>query len=69
MGNSYSNKSMGRSGEDSSGARYVPIGDNKPHMPPPGSSNSYEMVRKKIDEKDDRAIRANHYTREKMENK
>lgn len=69
MSNSYSNKSSGGSGKDSSGAHYLPIGDNKAHVPPAGSSNSYEMVRKKIDAKDSRAIQAKHYTREKMDNK
>lgn len=69
MANSYSNKSSGKSGSDSSGAHYLPIGDNKAHMPPSGSSNSYEGVRRKIDAKDSRAIQANHYTREKMANK
>lgn len=60
---------MGKSGSDSSGAHYLKIGENKAHVPPSGSSNSYEMVRKKIDAKDDRAIQGNHYTREKMMNK
>ncbi len=69
MGNSYSNKSSGNGGMDSSGAHYLGIGENKAHVPPAGSSNSYEGVRKKIDAKDSRAIQANHYTREKMANK
>ena len=69
MGHSHKNTSSGGSGKDSSGAHYSKIGENKAHMPPAGSSNSYEMVRKKIDAKDDRAISANHYTREKMANK
>lgn len=69
MGNSYSNKSSGNGGMDSSGAHYLSIGENKAHVPPAGSSNSYEGVRKKIDASDSRAIQANHYTREKMANK
>jgi len=66
---SYKNTSSGGSGSDTSGAHYLPIGDNKAHTPPSGSSNSYEGIRKKIDAKDSRAIGANHYTREKMMNK
>ncbi len=69
MGNSYKNTSSGGSGKDSSGAKYLPIGENKAMVPPSGSSNSYEKVRKQIDAKDSRAINANHYTREKMANK
>lgn len=69
MGNSYKNTSSGGSGKDSSGAKYLSIGENKAHVPPAGSSNSYEQIRKKIDAKDSRAIGANHYTREKMNNK
>lgn len=69
MGNSYKNTSSGGSGKDSSGAHYLGIGENKAHVPPAGSSNSYEKVRKQIDARDTRAIGANHYTREKMMNK
>lgn len=70
MGHSHSNKSSGgREGHGDSGAHYLPIGENKAHVPPAGSSNSYEAVRRKIDAKDDRAIGADHYTREKMANK
>jgi hypothetical protein len=69
MGQSYKNTSSGGSGKDSSGAHYSKIGENKAHVPPAGSSNSYEGVRKKIDASDSRAIGANHYTREKMANK
>jgi len=69
MGNSYKNTSSGKGGMDSSGAHYLSIGENKAMVPPPGASNSYEGVRKKIDAKDSRAIQANHYTREKMANK
>lgn len=69
MGNSYKNTSSGGSGSDSSGAKYLGIGENKAHTPPSGASNSYEQVRKKIDAKDSRAINANHFTKEKMMNK
>ena len=69
MGNSYKNTSSGGNGKDSSGAHYLPIKENVDPKPPAGASNSYEQVRKKIDAKDDRAIAANHYTREKMANK
>ena len=69
MGNSYKNTSSGGSGRDSSGAHYLPIRDNVDPKPPAGASNSYEQVRRKIDASDDRAIGANHYTREKMDNK
>jgi hypothetical protein len=69
MGNSYKNTSSGGMGKDSSGAHYLPIGENKAMVPPAGSSNSYEKVRKQIDAKDSRAINANHYTKEKMNNK
>jgi hypothetical protein len=70
MGHSHKNTSSGgHEGHGDSGAHYLGIGENKAHVPPAGSSNSYEMVRKKIDAKDDRAIGADHYTREKMMNK
>jgi len=69
MGQSYKNTSSGGSGKDSSGAHYLGIGENKAHVPPAGASNSYEKVRRGIDARDDRAIGANHYTREKMNNK
>jgi len=69
MGNSHKNTSSGGMGKDSSGAHYSPIRDNVDPKPPAGASNSYEKVRKMIDGKDDRAIGANHYTREKMNNK
>lgn len=69
MGQSYKNTSSGGSGRDSSGAHYLPIRDNVDPKPPAGASNSYESVRKKIDARDDRSIGANHYTREKMDNK
>lgn len=69
MGHSHKNTSSGGMGKDSSGAHYLPIKDNVDPKPPAGASNSYESVRRKIDAKDDRAIGANHYTREKMMNK
>lgn len=69
MAHSHKNTSSGGMGKDSSGAHYLPIRDNVDPKPPSGASNSYEQVRKKIDAKDSRAIGANHYTREKMDNK
>ncbi len=66
---SYKNTSSGGSGKDSSGAHYSKIGENKAYVPPAGASNSYEMIRKKIDHQDDRALGHKHYTREKMMNK
>lgn len=72
MGHSHKNTSSGgkeHHGKGDSGADYSRIGENKAHVPPAGASNSYEMIRKKIDHHDDRALSHNHYTREKMENK
>ncbi len=69
MGHSHKNTSSGGSGKDSSGNHFLPIKDNKAKVPPAGASNSYEMVRKKIDAKDDRALTKDRYTREKMMNK
>lgn len=69
MSHSHKNTSSGESGMDTSGAKYLGIGENKAHTPPSGASNSYEMVRKKIDAKDSHHIERKHYTREKMENK
>lgn len=66
---SYKNTSSGGSGKGDSGAHYLPIGENKAHVPPAGASNSYEMIRKKIDHHDDRSLAHRHYTREKMMNK
>ena len=60
---------MGSSGKGDAGSDYSPIGHKKEHVPPPGASNSYEMIRKKIDRDDDRALAHRHYTREKMMNK
>jgi hypothetical protein len=61
--------SGGHDGKGDSGAHYLPIAENKAHVPPAGASNSYEKVRTKIDAKDDRALGHKHYTREKMMNK
>lgn len=69
MSNSHKNTSMGGSGKGDAGAHYSKIGDNKAHVPPAGASNSYEMVRRKIDGHDDRSLSKGHYTREKMSNK
>ncbi len=69
MSNSYKNTSSGGSGKGDSGSRYLPIRDNVDPKPPAGASNSYEMIRKKIDAADDRALANKHYTREKMANK
>lgn len=68
-GHSHKNTSSGGHGVGDSGAHYLPIKDNHDPKPPPGASNSYEHVRKKIDHHDDRAIAHKHYTREKMMNK
>ena len=69
MGHSHKNTSMGGSGHGDSGAHYSKIGENKSHVPPAGASNSYEMVRKKIDHHDERSLAKGPYTREKMANK
>jgi hypothetical protein len=70
MSHSYKNTSNGgREGKGNTGAHYSPIGSNPAFLPPPGASNSYEKVRKKIDAKDDRALANKPYTREKMMNK
>jgi len=69
MSNSYKNTSSGGSGKGDAGAHYSKIGENKAKVPPAGGSNSYEMVRKKIDGHDDRSLSKGHYTREKMANK
>ena len=69
MSHSYKNTSKGGSGMGDKGAKYLPIKDNKDPMPPAGASNSYEQVRKKIDNKDDASLGKMHYTREKMMNK
>jgi hypothetical protein len=69
MGHSHKNTSMGGAGKGDSGAHYLPIKENHDPKPPAGASNSYEMVRKKIDHHDDRSLAHKHYTREKMMNK
>lgn len=66
---SYKNTSSGGSGMGNTGAHYLPIGDNKAHVPPAGASNSYEQVRRKIDAKDRSSLAKMPYTREKMANK
>lgn len=69
MGNSYKNTSKGGAGKGNTGAHYSPIRENKDPVPPAGASNSYEMVRKKIDRHDDASLAKRPYTREKMMNK
>jgi len=69
MGNSHKNTSSGGSGKGNTGAHYRPIRENKDPVPPAGASNSYEMVRKGIDRKDDSSLAKMPYTREKMMNK
>lgn len=69
MGQSYKNTSSGGEGSTSKGANYLPIGENKAHTPPAGSSNSYEKIRNKIDAKDRSSLAKMPYTREKMANK
>ncbi len=66
---SYKNTSNGGGSKGNTGNHFSKIGDNKAHVPPAGASNSYEMVRKKIDSKDDSALAKMPYTREKMMNK
>jgi len=70
MAHSHKNTSQGGSGgKGNSGADYSAIGHKKEHVPPAGASNSYEMIRKKIDNHDSRALANKPYTREKMMNK
>lgn len=69
MGHSHKNTSSGGSGKGDSGAHYSKIGGYSDPKPPAGASNSYEMIRKKIDAHDDRSLAHKHYTREKMANK
>ncbi len=66
---SHKNTSNGGGSKGNTGAHYSSIGENKAHVPPAGSSNSYEQVRRKIDSKDDSALAKMPYTREKMMNK
>ena len=70
MGHSHKNTSMGHHHKQGdSGADYIPIRENHDPKPPAGASNSYEMVRKKIDHHDEKSLGNKHYTREKMMNK
>lgn len=70
MANSHKNTSMGgREGHGDSGPDFRKIADNKAHVPPPGASNSYEKVLKKMDSHDRKSMGNKHYTREKMMNK
>jgi hypothetical protein len=66
---SHKNTSNGGGSKGNTGAHYSKIGENKAHVPPAGASNTYEMVRKKIDHHDDRSLAHRPYTREKMMNK
>lgn len=65
MGHSYKNTSEG----GSSGNGHSPIRDFANPKPPPGADNSYEKIRKKIDNKDEAHMRKDPYTKEKMANK
>ena len=70
MGHSHKNTSMGGGHKKgNTGADYIGIKENHDPKPPAGASNSYEMVRKKIDHHDDRSLAHKPYTREKMMNK
>ena len=62
---SYKNTSSGGSGHGD----YAKIGENKAHVPPAGSSNSYERALKGMESSDKRALAHGHFTREKMSNK
>ena len=61
---SHKNTSSGKDGK-----KEIKIGENKAHVPPAGSSNSYEKIRDKIDASDERSMRNKPYTKEKMMNK
>ncbi len=61
---SYKNTSSGNGGH-----KRLPIGENKAHVPPAGSSNSYESVLKKMDASDNASLAKKPYTKEKMANK
>jgi hypothetical protein len=67
MAHSYPNKSSGD--KPGNGMGHSPIRDFANPKPPPGASNSYEKIRKKIDSKDESRMNKDHYTREKMSNK
>ena len=70
MGHSHKNTSMGgREGHGNSGPDYSKIKENVVPKPPAGASNSYEMIRKKIDRHDSASLAKGPYTREKMANK
>lgn len=62
---SYSNKSSGGTGH---GGR-LEIKDFANPKPPPGASNSYEKVSKKLYNHDKAAMSKGPFTREKMGNK
>ncbi len=69
MSNSHKNTSSGGSGKGNSGADYSKIRDRADPKPPAGASNSYEQIRKKIDNHDAQSLAKKPYTREKMMNK
>ncbi len=70
MGHSHKNTSMGgREGRGNSGPDYSKIKEYHDPKPPAGKSNSYEMVREKIDRHDEASLAKRPYTREKMMNK
>jgi len=69
MSQSYKNTSEGGMGKGDSKAFHLPIKENIDPKPPAGKSNSYEMIRKKIDAHNDVRMGRGHYTREKMANK
>ncbi len=70
MAHSHKNTSMGgREGRGNSGADYSKIKENVDPKPPAGASNSYEQIRKKIDNSDAKSLANKPYTREKMANK
>ena len=49
--------------------RHIPIGENPAKVPPPGASNSYEKVFKKLCAEDDKSLRNKPYSKAKMSNK
>ena len=69
MGKSYKNTSNGGTGKGNSEAWNLPIKENVDPKPPAGATNSYEMVRKYEDRKDDSSLAKRPYSREKMKNK
>lgn len=62
---SYKNKSSGGSGK---GGR-LEIKEFANPKPPPGASNSYEQVSKKLYAHDEASLKKMPYTKEKMANK